>query len=162
MIWLSSLEQNGLNTSDCSVYFYKNGLPQKCPRKTDRQTPVLKWIIKQIYCFEDQPLDVNQAQFEVLLRSFKNFLLFLTSPTIKSSRQLVSQVKKQSDWCKKTNNILVASTENKVIIKSLELPRRPPLLLHIVHGLYILFDGNLADMNAIFEWINFEVPTNLR
>ena len=53
-------------------------------------------------------------------------------------------------------------TENYEIIKSLELPKRPPLLLHIVHGLYIIFDGNLANMNAIIEWINVEVPTNLR
>ena len=75
---------------------------------------------------------------------------------------MVSQFNKQTNLCSKTNNILVVLTENYEIIKSLELPKRPPLLLHIVHGLYIIFDGNLANMNAIIEWINVEVPTNLR
>ena len=74
----------------------------------------------------------------------------------------MNEFKKQTEWCKKTNDILVVSTDNSEIIKNLELPRRPPLLLHIVHGLYIIFDGNLANINAIFEWINVEVPTNLR
>ena len=35
-------------------------------------------------------------------------------------------------------------------------------MLHVVHGLYIIYDGNLADMNTIMEWINVEIPTNLK
>jgi hypothetical protein len=130
--------------------------------KSDRQTAVLKWIIKEIYCHIDQPLDINLNQFEVLIRSFRNFILVLSSPKIKSSRHLIQQFRKTVDWCDKTNRILVVSTDKTEIIKSLDLPRRPPMILHIVHGLYIIFDGNLADINAIQEWMNVEVPTNLR
>jgi hypothetical protein len=57
---------------------------------------------------------------------------------------------------------LVVSTENADIVKSLDLPRRPPMVLHVVHGLYIIYDGNLANMDSIMDWINVEVPTNLR
>ena len=156
----STLDETKID--NCYVMFYNHGIPRKCPRKADRQTPVLKWIVKDIYCTLDEPLEVNQQQFEVILKSFKNFLLLLTSSTIKTSRQLVNQFKKQNELCGKTNNILLISSEDDNVIKNLELPRRPPMLLHIVHGLYIIFDGNLADMNVILEWISVKVPTNLR
>ena len=161
LIYYSSAIDETAN-DNCYVMFYNHGIPRKCPRKADRQTPVLKWIIKDIYCTLDQPLEVTQQQFEVILKSFKHFLLLLTSNTIKTSRQLVGQFKKQNELCTKTNNILLISTEDVNVIKNLELPRRPPMLLHIVHGLYIIFDGNLADMNVILEWISVKVPTNLR
>ena len=49
----------------------------------------------------------------------------------------MNEFKKQTEWCKKTNDILVVSTDNSEIIKNLELPRRPPLLLHIVHNVIV-------------------------
>ena len=150
------------STSNCSIVFYKNGIPKKYNGKSDRQTAVLKWIIKEMFCFQDQPLDVTPQQFEVLIRSFRNFILVLSQSKIKSSRQLITQFRKQNDWCMKTNRLLVVSTENTDIIKSLDLPRRPPMVLHVVHGLYIIYDGNLANMDTILEWIKVEVPTNLR
>lgn len=154
------------NSSDehgnCSIVYYQNGQASLFPGKSDRQTAVLKWTIKETYCYADEPLDVNQHQFEVLLRSFRNFILVLSAPKIKSSRQLINTFKKQNGWCELTNRILVVSTSNAHIIHQLDLPRRPPLLLHVVHGLYIIYDGNLADMNSIMEWINVEVPTNLK
>ena len=153
---------NSTVDSNCSIVFYRNGQPSTFPGKSDRQTAVLKWMIKEIYCHMDAPLEVNPSQFEVLIRSFRNFILLLTSPTIKSSRQLMNQFKKQNDWCANTNRLLVVSTQHADIIKSLDLPRRPPMLLHVVHGLYIIYDANLADMNSILDWINVEVPTNLR
>ena len=150
------------STDNCSIILYRNGQPVIFTGKTDRQTAVLKWSIKEIYCYMDEPLDVNQHQFEVLIRSFRNFVLVLTSPKIKSSRQLINDFRKQTDWCSNTNRLLVVSTQNMDVIKSLDLPRRPPLMLHVVHGLYIIYDGNLADMNTIMEWINVEIPTNLK
>ena len=83
-------------------------------------------------------------------------------PKIRSSRVLISQFIKQRNWCEQTNRLLVVSTENGDIVKSLDLPRRPPMVLHVVHGLYIIYDGNLANMDSIMDWINVEVPTNLR
>lgn len=144
------------------MVFYKNGIPAKYPGKADRQTAVLKWIIKEIHCHIDEPLDVNQHQFEVLLRSFRNFILVVSTSKIKISRQLLNQFRRQNNWCSKTNKILIASTDNSEIIKKLELPHRPPILLHLVHGLYVIFDGNLADMNSVMEWITIDVPTNLK
>ena len=151
-----------VTTNVCSIVFYRYGSPVIFHGKSDRQTAVLKWIIKEIYCEQDQPLEVTPQQFEVLIRSFRNFILVLSSSKIKSSRQLIAQFKKQNDWCLKTNRLLVVSTQNPQIIKSLDLPRRPPMVLHVVHGLYIIYDGNLANMDSILEWINVEVPTNLR
>ena len=150
------------STDNCTIVLYRNGQPLAFTGKSDRQTAVLKWSIKEIYCYMDEPLEVNQHQFEVLIRSFRNFVLVLTSSKIKSSRQLINDFKKQTDWCAKTNRLLVVSTQNTDVIKSLDLPRRPPLLLHVVHGLYIIYDGNLADMNTILEWINVEIPSNLK
>ena len=63
------------STANCSIIFYKNGLPIPFHGKSDRQTAVLKWIIKEIYCHTDDPLEVNPQQFEVLIRSFRNFIL---------------------------------------------------------------------------------------
>ena len=149
--------------SNCSIVFYINGQPHTFPGKLDRQTAVLKWTIKELHCYLDEPLELsNQHQFEVLLRSFRNFVLLLLSPKIKSSRQLITQFKKENGWCEQTNRLLIVSTASVEIIKKLDLPRRPPLLLHVVHGLYIIYDGNLAEMSTILEWINVEVPTNLR
>ena len=161
--YLFKISWRRMNTTEnCSIVLYRNGQAVDFTGKADRQTAVLKWTIKEIYCYMDEPLDVNQHQFEVLIRSFRNFVLVLTSQKIKSSRQLINDFKKQVDWCGKTNRLLVVSTGNSDVIKSLDLPRRPPLLLHVVHGLYIIYDGNLADMNSIMEWINVEVPTNLK
>ncbi len=83
-------------------------------------------------------------------RSFSNFILIITSPRIKSARQLVHQFSRQADLCVKTKNVLVVSTDNLDIVRTLELPRRPPMLLHIAHGLYIIFDGNLQVINISF------------
>ena len=91
-VWKISID-NEVTSNNCTVLFYNHGIPSKCPRKSDRQTPVLKWLIKEIYCSNDEPLEVNQNQFEVLLRSFKNFLLFLSSSKIKSSRQIGKYVR---------------------------------------------------------------------
>ena len=67
------------STANCSIIFYKNGLPIPFHGKSDRQTAVLKWIIKEIYCHTDDPLEVNPQQFEVLIRSFRNFILVLST-----------------------------------------------------------------------------------
>ena len=88
--------------------------------------------------------------------------MVLSDPKIKSSRQLINQFKRQNNFCQKLSGLLLVSTQNVDVIKNLDLPRRPPLLLHVVHGLYIIYDANLADMSSIFDWINFEIPANLK
>lgn len=153
---------NDTSESGCHVVLYKAGNATDYPGKPDRQTAVFRWIIKEIFCHIDVPLDIDQQKFQVLLRSFRNFILVVTSSMIKSARQLVHQFSRQADLCGKVGRTLVTATDDPKVIQSLELSKRPPLLLHIVHGLYIVFEGNLQDMTSVLEWINIQAPTNLK
>ena len=71
---------------NCSVVYYQNGIPVLFPGKSDRQTAVLKWAIIETFCYLDEPLEVNQGQFEVLLRSFR----FLEHNQVKKSIELIA------------------------------------------------------------------------
>ena len=39
--------------------------------RPDRQTSVFRWIISEMFCHLNRPLDVDHEQFEVLTRTFK-------------------------------------------------------------------------------------------
>ena len=103
----------------CYVVLWIHNIDAICINLKSIDTLIQKCvqISKEKYCYTDEPLDVNQYQFEVLIRSFRNFILLLTAPSIKVSRQLTNEFKKQSDWCLNTNRLLVVSTHDKAIIK---------------------------------------------
>ena len=61
-------------TGNCSIHFYKNGILSVFPGNTDRQTAVLKWLIKGWYISELNSMSSNQFWLLARGRTITSFL----------------------------------------------------------------------------------------
>ena len=91
----------------CHIVLYRKGDPIRYPKKADRQTAVFQWIITEVFCHKDRPLDILLFQYKVLIRTFRNFVLITESV---QEQQLSQKLGIQQNICKLFNRVLVVTS----------------------------------------------------
>ncbi|CAB4056349.1 unnamed protein product [Lepeophtheirus salmonis] len=150
-IQLESNAVTGFSTSDindypCHVVLYRKTEAIMFGGKPDRQTLVFQWLITEMYCHMDQPLSLQMIQFEVLIRSFRNFVMIL------EPHNLVQELTLKTDICNNLESVLVTSSADEMIQQYLSLDFNPSVI-NMVHGIPVPFEGDSTDLTSVEAWV---------
>eukprot|EP00095_Tigriopus_kingsejongensis_P007667 maker-scaffold156_size297567-snap-gene-0.22 protein:Tk07667 transcript:maker-scaffold156_size297567-snap-gene-0.22-mRNA-1 annotation:"GL10978" len=137
-----------------SVVLYKKGAPIRYPGRPDRQSALFRWMVTQIFCHKDKALDVRLEQFEILIRSFRNFVFIAHSQGVKKSRRLIQQISKPNNVCGLVDNTLIVSSRDTILFDKLGVNiDHVPIILNIIHGISIEYTDDPKNVTAVFDWI---------
>ena len=109
---------------------FQSGTPVLYPGRPDRQTAVFRWLVTEVFCHRDRPIEVDMDKFQALVRAFRyiviavtdsnywtvnifrrNFVLIAHSPGSKRSRRLTQQFARRSDLCGAVDSTLIVASK---------------------------------------------------
>lgn len=97
------------------------------------------------------------AQFEILTRSFRNFVLIAHTLGSKKSRQLMSEFHQETDLCNKVDGTLIVSSRDEAVFETVGLSDLSglPAIFNLVHGVSIEFVEEAEErVPLILDWIS--------
>ncbi|TRY78281.1 hypothetical protein TCAL_08763 [Tigriopus californicus] len=137
-----------------TVVLYKKGIGTRYPGRADRQSALFRWMITQIFCHKDRALDISMEQFDILLRSFRNFVFIAHSQGVKKSRRLIQQISKPNNVCSLVDNTLIVNSRDTALFDKLGVDiDKVPIILNIIHGISIEFTEDPKNTTGVLEWI---------
>lgn len=132
----------------------QKGVPIKYPGQPDRQTAVFRWMISEIYCHKDRPLEVGLEHMEILIRSYRNFVLIAGTLGSRPSRQLIHKLTKQKDLCTRVENTLMVHTRDTRVFEAFSINiDLVPVILNLVHGISIEYSEEKRKIEKILDWV---------
>ena len=77
--------------------------------------------------------------------------MILTSTKITTSKYIVQRFSRIPNLCEKVGKTLIATTSDERTIKeALKINRRPPVVLNVVHGMFVVYEGNIQVCTICF------------
>ena len=75
---------------------------------------------------------------------YRSFIVIATSKKITTSKYINRRFSRVPNLCQKVGKTLVVTTNDERIIKgALKITRRPPLVVNVVHGAFVVYEGNI-------------------
>ena len=70
--------------------------------------------------------------------------MIVTSKKITTSKYITQRFSRVPTLCQKVGKTLVVTTSDERTIKdALKITRRPPVVLNVVHGMFVVYEGNI-------------------
>ena len=57
---------------------FQSGTPVLYPGRPDRQTAVFRWLVTEVFCHRDRPIEVDMDKFQALVRAFRYLVIGVT------------------------------------------------------------------------------------
>ena len=78
------------------------------------------------------------------LSRYRSFIVIATSKKITTSKYIVQRFSRVPNLCQKVGKTLVVTTSDEQTIKdALKITRRPPVVVNVVHGMFVVYEGNI-------------------
>ena len=75
---------------------------------------------------------------------FRSFIVIVTSKKITTSKYIIQRFSRVPNLCQKVGKTLVVTTsDDRVTKEALKITRRPPVVLNVVHGMFVVYEGNI-------------------
>ena len=75
---------------------------------------------------------------------FRSFIVIVTSKKITTSKYIIQRFSRVPNLCQKVGKTLVVTTSDERVTKeALKIARRPPVVLNVVHGMFVVYEGNI-------------------